>query len=299
MIWLGIRCNLCPRRCNADRAVSLGFCGCGNEIKAARAALHFWEEPCISGSRGSGAVFFCGCNLKCVFCQNGSISRGNGGKAISAGKLGEIFLRLQSLGAHNINLVTPTHYVGQIKDALCSIPSPLTVPLVYNCGGYEAPEGLAVLKDDVSVYLTDIKYADSALSQKYSGASDYFTVAMNALKTMLSYVGTPEYNSEGIMQRGVIVRHLVLPGCRHDSINILRRLKSEFGTDSFRLSLMSQYTPSGSLKNFPEINRRITSFEYNSVTETALDLGFCNAYVQQRSSAKSEYTPPFDLTGII
>lgn len=294
-----IKCNICPRRCGTDRKNSVGFCGTGADIRAARAALHFWEEPCISGSRGSGAVFFCGCNLKCVFCQNREISAGGGGTVISPLELSEIFLKLQSAGAHNINLVTPTHYVVQIKEALSLLREPLTIPIVYNCGGYESAEGLEILKDDVAIYLTDMKYAESALAQRYSGAADYYETAVSALKKMLLYAGTPKYDSDGIMQSGVIVRHLVLPGCRHDSIEILHRLKAEFGTSAFRLSLMSQFTPTENLQNYPELNRKITSFEYNSVLDAALDLGFSDAYIQARSSAKPEYTPPFDLTGII
>ena len=293
------KCNICPRRCGADRKNSVGFCGAGIDIKAARAALHFWEEPCISGSRGSGAVFFCGCNLKCVFCQNREISAGGAGTVISLRALSEIFLKLQDLGAHNINLVTPTHYAIQIKEALSLLCEPLTIPIVYNCGGYESLESLKALKDDVAVYLTDMKYADNSLAQRYSGAADYYETAVSALKKMLLYAGTPKYDSDGIMQGGVIVRHLVLPGCRHDSIEILHRLKAEFGTSAFRLSLMSQFTPTENLQNYPELNRRITSFEYNSVLDAALDLGFSDAYIQERSSAKPEYTPPFDLTGII
>ncbi len=292
------RCNLCPRKCNADRISSVGFCGSGNNLKVARAALHHWEEPCISGSRGSGTVFFCGCNLKCVYCQNIEISRGSAGIEISIERLADIFLRLQREGAHNINLVTPTHFAPQIAEALRLAGDELTVPIVYNCGGYEAKEGLDVIADYADIYLTDMKYADDRIAARYSMAPNYYNVAISALKIMLERAGNPTFDDEGIMQRGVIVRHLVLPSYRRESAELLRRLKTEFGTESFVLSLMSQYTPNGKLENYPEIDRRITTFEYNYVTQTALELGFKTVYTQERSSAKSEYTPPFDLSGI-
>ena len=291
-------CNLCPRKCKADRTSSVGFCGLGNNLKVARAALHHWEEPCISGRRGSGAVFFCGCNLKCVYCQNIEISRGSAGAEISIEQLADIFLRLQEKGAHNINLVTPTHFVLQISEALRLAGDELAIPIVYNCGGYETKEGLDVIADYADIYLTDMKYADDSLAMRYSMAPDYYNIAISALKIMLDRAGCPTFDNDGIMQSGVIVRHLVLPSYRRESVEVLRRLKTEFGTDSFVLSLMSQYTPNGRLENYPEINRRITTFEYNYVTQTALELGFKTAYTQERSSAKREYTPPFDLSGI-
>lgn len=294
----GELCNQCPRRCGIDRDVSRGFCGTGNKIKIARAALHQWEEPCISGTRGSGAVFFCGCNLKCVFCQNSEISRGGGGKEVSSERLGEIFVELKNSGAHNINLVTPTHYARQIRTAIESVRSDINIPFVYNCGGYESIDGLSHLSDYISVYLTDIKYFSDELARRYSRCNDYFERAIAALDFMIKTVGVPKYDEDGIMQSGVIVRHLVLPSHRHDSIKLLRFLKDNFGTDKFRLSLMSQFTPNGRLADYPELNRRITTFEYSSVTDTAYDIGFRDAYVQLRSSAKAEYTPPFDLTGV-
>ncbi|MDO5310695.1 MAG: radical SAM protein [Clostridia bacterium] len=292
-------CSICPRGCRADRDKCTGFCGVGSRIRIARAALHFWEEPCISGTRGSGAVFFCGCNLKCVFCQNIEISRGRAGAEVSPRRLGEIFLELQRQGAHNINLVTPTHYVKEIREALLCTDDALEIPIVYNCGGYELPRGLEILSDRVNIYLMDFKYASDRLAERYSRCSDYFDIALAALKYMIDAVGAPVYDNDGIMQGGVIVRHLVLPSCRHDSIELLRRLAAELGTDKFRLSLMSQFTPNGDLENFPELNRRVTSFEYKSVVEEAVRLGFSDAYIQERSSAKAEYTPPFDLMGVI
>ena len=292
------KCNLCPRKCGADRTSSVGFCGSGNNLKVARAALHHWEEPCISGTRGSGTIFFCGCNLKCVYCQNIEISRGSAGVEISIERLANIFLRLQREGAHNINLVTPTHFVIQIAEALRLVGDERTIPIVYNCGGYETKEGLDVIADYADIYLTDMKYADDELAKRYSAAPDYYNTASSALKIMIEHTGNPTFDKDGIMQSGVIVRHLVLPSYRREGAELLKRLKTEFGTDSFVLSLMSQYTPNGRLEDYPEINRRITTFEYNYVTQTALELGFKTVYTQERSSAKSEYTPPFDLSGI-
>lgn len=292
------KCNLCPRKCGVDRDVNLGFCGVNNKIKIARAALHNWEEPCISGTRGSGAVFFCGCNLKCVYCQNADISHGDIGCEISKERLAEIFLELQEKGAHNINLVTPTHFICQIADVLKELGGRLKIPVVYNSGGYESESGLNLIGDYVNIYLTDIKYADDIIAKKYSFVSDYSKKAIAALGKMLNMAGKPVFDSDGIMRSGVIVRHLILPSHRKDSIELLHRLAREFGADSFILSLMSQFTPNGRLKEFPELSRRVTSFEYKSVTDTALELGFKNMYIQERSSASSEYTPPFDLTGV-
>ena len=291
-------CNLCPRDCGIDRTKLVGFCGATDKIKAARAALHFWEEPCISGTQGSGTVFFSSCNLACRYCQNYDISIGGFGKEITVERLGEIFVELQDKGAHNINLVTPTPYLPQIKAAIDLVRDKMYIPFVANVGGYEKAETIRGLKGYIDIFLTDVKYKSSEISKKYSLAPDYFEFAMEALDEMISLCGVPQLDSTGIMKSGVIVRHLVLPGCRKDSIEILRSLAEKFGTENFILSLMSQYTPNGHLDGYPEINRRTTAFEYNSVIDTALDLGFKNAYMQEKSSAKAEYTPTFDLTGI-
>lgn len=289
-------CNICPRKCNIDRSSARGFCGETDSIHIARAALHHWEEPCISGTQGSGTVFFCGCNLKCVFCQNIDISScGNNGAEVSPKELGRIFFDLKEQGAHNINLVTPTHYTPQIKDVLSEVKGKLNIPVVYNCGGYELPESLHSLNGLIDIYLTDIKYMDDALARKYSCADNYFQTSVSALSEMLEQTGAPEFDPNGIMTSGVMVRHLVLPSHRKDSIEIIKYLKSHYGTDKFILSLMSQYTPNSNLQNFPELNRKITSFEYNSVTQFAYDSGFTNAYIQQKSSADEKYIPPFDL----
>ena len=291
-------CELCPRRCGADRREKAGFCGCGREVKVARAALHFWEEPCISGSRGSGTVFFSGCPLGCVYCQNFEISRGHIGKAIPVERLAEIFLELQKQGAHNINLVTATPYVPQIISALKLARPALKIPVVYNSSGYERVETLRALKGFVDVYLPDLKYMSSELARRYSGAADYFEVATRALHEMIEQTDGIEYDSEGLMTRGVIVRHLVLPGARRDSIDILNWVSANLPRGKYLLSLMSQYTPIQGLGAFPEINRRVTSFEYDAVVSEAVRLGLDNGFMQQRGSADTAYIPPFDLTGV-
>ena len=291
-------CELCPRRCGADRREKACFCGCGREVKVARAALHFWEEPCISGSRGSGTVFFSGCPLGCVYCQNFEISRGHIGKAIPVERLAEIFLELQKQGAHNINLVTATPYVPQIISALKLARPALKIPVVYNSSGYERVETLRALKGFVDVYLPDLKHMSSELARRYSGAADYFEVATRALHEMIEQTDGIEYDSEGLMTRGVIVRHLVLPGARRDSIDILNWVSANLPRGKYLLSLMSQYTPIQGLGAFPEINRRVTSFEYDAVVSEAVRLGLDNGFMQQRGSADTAYIPPFDLTGV-
>lgn len=291
-------CDICPRHCNIDRKSKRGFCGAGDLPRLARAALHMWEEPCISGKRGSGTVFFSGCNLRCVFCQNKEISIGGFGKEVSVNRLSEIFVELRDLGAHNINLVTPTPYIPQIKAAIDMVRKKVDIPFVFNTGGYDSVESIRALDGYTDIFLTDMKYFSSELSAKYSKASDYFEKAIQALRQMLKQVGKPDFSTDGMMRRGVIVRHLVLPNCRKDSINLLDALAAEFPVDSFVLSLMSQYTPpKEQIDEFPELNRRITTFEYTSVLNHALSLGF-KGYMQDRSGATSEYTPSFDLSGI-
>ena len=292
------KCTLCPRKCSADRSKTPGFCGATDKVKLARAALHFWEEPCISGENGSGTVFFSGCNLKCVYCQNHQISSDGFGKEVTVKRLAEIFCELQALGANNINLVSPTPYVPMICEALDFVKNQLTIPVVYNTGGYESIETLKMLEGYIDIYLTDMKYYSTALSAKYSAAEDYFDNAMAGLEEMIRQKSTPKFLDNGILKSGVIVRHLVIPGCRKDSESVLKALASRFSPNAFILSLMSQFTPNGKLEKFPELDRKITSFEYNSIVDLALKLGFDNGYMQQRSSAKSEYTPPFDLEGV-
>ena len=284
-------CSLCPRNCHIDRTSSLGFCQSSSQIKAARAALHHWEEPCISGTRGSGAVFFSGCTLRCCFCQNYSISSETYGKEISEQKLAQIFFELQNQGAHNINLVTATQYLPSILNALDRIKDKLNIPVVYNSSGYEKPETIRLLKDYVDIYLPDLKYFSSKLSQKYSKAEDYFKVASNAVRLMIEQTGKPVFDSDGILQKGVIIRHLVLPNCRKDSITLLP-------DKSYLISLLSQYTPFYKSHEYPELNRRITTYEYESVLKEAISLGLVEGFMQEKSSAKEEYTPPFNLEGL-
>lgn len=291
-------CNLCPRQCGVNRDKRTGFCGCGSGIKAARAALHFWEEPCISGTRGSGTVFFSGCTLQCVYCQNHGISREGYGKVISVQHLAEIFLKLQEKGAHNINLVSPTPHLPQICRALESARPALRIPVVFNCGGYERIETIREMAGYADIYLPDIKYSSGELSQRYSGARDYFYVASQAVREMIAQTGAIEYDDEGMMQKGVIIRHLVLPGARRDSMEILRWIAENLPKDKYILSLMSQYTPTDFVKGFPEINRRVTAMEYDSVVAEAVRLGLSSGFMQRRSSADKAYIPPFDLEGI-
>lgn len=293
-------CTLCPRMCRADRTKNLGFCQADSTVKIARAALHPWEEPCISGTNGSGTVFFSGCTLKCVFCQNYNLSHENFGKEISVNRLAEIFLELQKKGAHNINLVTATHYLPSIKEALDLAGPDLKIPVVYNCGGYERPETLKEFSDYIDIYLPDLKYYDSSLSGKYSAAKDYFQIASRAIEEMIRLTGGLSWSPENpkLLNKGVIIRHMVLPGAKEDSIKLLHWIKDTLPEGKYLVSLMSQYTPFYKSSMYPEINRRITSYEYNKVLDTAIELGLVNGYMQEKSSAKEEFTPPFDLSGV-
>ena len=288
-------CRLCPRECGVDRSAFRGFCGMGEAPRLARAALHQWEEPCISGKNGSGTIFFSGCSLKCVYCQNYEISHNLFGKDISDRRLCEIFEELKNAGANNINLVNPTHYALKIADILkTSKPS---IPVVYNTGGYEKVQTLKQLDGLVDIYLTDLKYYDSAVSLKYSEAADYFEKAFEALKEMKRQQPCDIYNENGIMQKGVIIRLLILPGNISQTIKLLDLIADNFSNDTV-ISLMSQYTPCGRAEEYPTINRRISKREYKTVKDRLLSLGFENAYIQELSSSKEEYIPPFDLTGV-
>ena len=287
-------CILCPRQCGVDRTERVGYCGSGSLPKVARAAKHHWEEPCISGTEGSGTVFFSGCTLGCVFCQNREISRGGTGREVTVEHLADIFKRLEGQGVHNLNLVTPTHFTPQILQAL-ELAKP-TVPVVMNCGGYERVETLRQWEGKVQVYLPDLKYFSPELSAKYSAAPDYFAVASKAIMEM--HRQQPQLVWEGeLLKSGLIIRHLVLPGCMKDSLQILDFLDKHLPKDSFLLSLMSQYTPTENCKQFPEINRRVTTYEYRKVADRAAELGFFG-FAQDRRSAKEEYTPPFNLEGV-
>lgn len=288
-----MQCNQCPRACHADRIDTMGFCGVPWTFRVARASLHRWEEPEISGKNGSGTIFFCGCNLRCVYCQNRDISRSSAGRELSEEELIATMLRLRAAGAHNINLVTPTHYAQPLARLLEQVRPRLSVPVVYNCGGYESVEALRALEGLVDIYLPDFKYCDPTLSLRYSGAADYFEVAMAALAEMLRQTSRPVCGEDGMLLRGTVVRHLVLPGSRADSIAVLRQLAERFGTDAFLLSLMSQYTPDFAMDTpYRPLHRRLTSFEYESVLSEALRLGFSGNF-QALSSADARYTPNF------
>ncbi len=290
-----ILCSLCPRRCGALRTGTEGggFCGMPALPVVARAALHFWEEPCISGTRGSGTVFFSGCNLGCVFCQNGSISHGRFGRPVTIPRLREIFQELIAQGAHNINLVTPTHFAPAIREAL---EAPLAVPVVWNSGGYELPEALRTLEGKVQIYLPDLKYADGALAARYSGAADYFETATAAIQEMFRQVGRCVWDADGMLQRGVIIRHLLLPGALENTKAVLDWIAGTFPAGSVLVSLMSQYTPQAGAEGL--LRRKVTGAESRAARAYMENLGLTAGYYQDSSSARAEYTPPFDLTGV-
>lgn len=286
-------CSICPRHCNVDRSVNLGFCQSPDNFRVARAALHFWEEPCISGKEGSGTVFFSGCNLKCVFCQNNEISAENKGVEISDDKLISIFENLISQGANNINLVNPTHYAKRLAKVLSRWKSP--VPIVYNSSGYEEVETLKALDGLIDIYLPDLKYIRAEKAMRYSKAADYFEKASAALLEMRRQV---EDKFDGdIMKSGMIIRHLILPQNTNSSIAVLDFIKSNF-PNTF-VSLMAQYTPCGDLSEFPEINRKITRREYEKVVNYALDNSFDKLFIQELSSADKSFIPKFDFTGVL
>lgn len=283
-------CNLCPRECGVNRENTVGYCGADNNIRIARAAPHMWEEPCISGKRGSGAVFFSGCTLHCVFCQNVEISVGGVGRIVSAAELSDIFLRLQDEGVHNINLVTATQYTHGVTAALERVKDRLKIPVIWNSGGYERVETIHSLDGLIDIYLPDIKYMSRELSEKYSHAPDYFERASAALAEMTRQCGRIEI-SDGIMRRGVIVRHLILPGGYKDSINIIKWLCESYSRDQIMISLMSQYTPMPGAPK--ELGRRITTYEFSKV-ENILSGYDIDGYTQERTSAKDTYIPTFD-----
>ena len=288
-------CTLCPRRCGADRTNGqLGFCRHPDKIYAARAAAHYWEEPVISGSFGSGAVFFSGCTLKCLFCQNGVISQENRGKEISTAHLREIFLKLIDDGVQNINLVTPTHFLPSILPALTP---KLPVPVVYNCGGYERVETLRELEGLVDIYLPDMKYSDPKLAGILSAAPDYVEIAKAAIAEMYRQVGSAVIEDE-IMQRGMIVRHLMLPGELDNTLGVLDWFSEAFPKEDVLFSLMSQYVPMGKAKTMPPYDRRITEDEYDAALSYLELLGIENGFTQDFSAATEEYIPDFSFEGL-
>lgn len=294
-------CTLCPRRCHADRlSGQTGFCGQTARITAARAALHMWEEPCISGTKGSGTVFFSGCSLQCVFCQNHDLALGKTGVHITIERLSEIFLELQTKGAHNINLVTPSHFVPQICEALrLAKRCGLTIPIVYNTGSYECTSTLKLLEGLVDIYLPDMKYFSSELSLRYSHAADYFQTASAALAEMYRQVGPAVLDPQSrLMKRGVIIRHLLLPGQTKDSKKILRYLHQTYGNNVY-ISIMNQYTPLPHTAGFTELSRPVSEEEYSRVLNFALAVGIENGFRQEGGTVSESFIPQFNGEGII
>lgn len=293
-----LNCKLCPRNCGINRFDKTGYCKAGDKIKAARAFLHMWEEPCISGERGSGAVFFTNCNLDCIFCQNYKISHGNHGKEISIDRLSEIFIELQEKGAHNINLVTPTHYIPQIREALKLGKSKgLNIPIVYNSNAYENVEALATLGGLVDIYLPDLKYYDDKLSTRYSKAPGYFKTATRAILEMYRQVGAPVFDENGIMKSGLMIRHLMLPGGLFDSKKIVDWVLENLPREVY-LNIMCQYTPLGRACQYPELNKKLNKKHYEALTDYAVSNGLESGFIQEFDSADEEYVPNFDLEGI-
>ena len=289
-----VNCNLCPRRCGADRtAGQRGFCGCPDTALVAKAMLHKWEEPALAGAGGSGAVFFGGCTLRCLYCQNAAISGGAVGKGTDSAGLRQLFEDLIAQGAENIDLVPPTHFLPTILPAL---QPKLPVPVVYNCGGYERVETLRALEGRVDIYLPDLKYADGDLAGALSGAPDYFPVACDAIREMFRQTGRPVYDENGVMQRGVIVRHLVLPGYPDNTRRVLDWLSETFAPGDVVVSLMSQYTPPAGMTG--RLARRVTAAEYRAAVAYMRACGITDGFVQERTSAEEAYTPAFDGTGV-
>ena len=292
-------CSLCPRQCHVNRiSGKKGYCGMGSSIRAARAALHMWEEPCISGEKGSGAVFFSGCGLRCCFCQNRDIAIGDRGKEVSVERLADIFLELEQKGAANLNLVTGAHYVPQIIHALeLARKKGCKLPVVYNSSGYEKVEALKLLEGYVDVYLPDMKYMDAKLAADFSHAPDYPEVAENAIREMVRQTGACVFGAEGYIRKGTIVRHLILPGHTKNSIAVLQYLHETYG-DNIMISMMNQFTPVWKQEKFPELNRKVTKREYEKVLNIALELGIENGYFQEGETAKESFIPAFDEEGI-
>lgn len=294
-----MKCDLCPRKCLVDRKKGeKGICGQTENLKVARAALHFWEEPCISGDAGSGAVFFSGCPLHCVFCQNENIANGTVGKEISVERLAEIFLELQEKGAANLNLVTGAHYVPHIISALeLARGKGMNLPVVYNSSGYESVETIRRLDGYVDVYLPDMKYMEPELAAAFSNARDYPQAAQSAIAEMMRQTGPCQFAEDGYIKRGTIVRHLILPGHTKNSIAVLKYLYRTYGEDIF-ISVMNQYTPVWKNEKFPELNRKVTRREYEKVLDAAIELGIENGYFQEGETAEESFIPAFDYEGV-
>lgn len=290
-------CLICPRRCNVDRDSTTGYCGMSSKIKVAKAALHLWEEPCISGQKGAGTIFFSGCNLGCVYCQNSKISHGGYGKEISEQDLRSIFEKLIQDGAHNIELVTPTHFVPQIKKALIER---LDVPIIYNCGGYESLDTLRSLDGLIDIYMPDMKYSIDAVAKKYSGAADYCDINLKAIEEMYRQVGDCEFGDDGLLKKGVLVRHLILPDNLLNTKGVIKKFAELSKGRKMLFSLMAQYTPceQTDFNSFPELSRPITQRELDSAVRYLQKFEQIEGYTQALSSCGEGYIPDFDLGGI-
>lgn len=288
------QCMSCPRKCGVDRITKVGYCGMKKDIRIARVGLHLWEEPSISYGKGSGTIFFSGCNLRCVYCQNYEISQNQKGKNISREQLIKEVFRLEEEGAANINLVTPSHYVDVLADVLEKIKHRIRIPIIYNSSGYDSVSSLKKMEGLVDCYLPDLKYFSEEMSRNYSGAEDYFVVATRAIEEMVRQCGYYREDAYGHMKNGVMIRHMVLPGGYRDSIKVLDWIGDTFDVKKMAISLMSQYFPTNQASRFPELNRRITSFEYKKVVEHAQDMNFGYGFIQKRESASESYVPEFD-----
>ena len=292
------KCELCPRRCGVNRTVQAGFCGADDKVKIALVSLHKWEEPCLVGDNGAGTIFFSHCNLRCCFCQNYQISQLAQGVDVDIERLADIFIEQQKRGAANIELVTPTHYIPQILTALDSAKSRgLNLPIVYNSNGYENVKTIELLRNYVDIFLPDLKYFDDKIAVELSSATNYFDIASAAILKMFAITGDFKFDDCGRMTRGVIVRHLILPGQRHDSIKLVDWLYKNFG-DGIYISLMNQYTPMFNAHLHKKINRRLTTFEYDSVVNHAIDIGIKNCFIQTGKTASSDFVPIFDGSGV-
>lgn len=294
------KCTLCPRMCKVNRNKNLrGFCGETSTLRMGRASLHMWEEPCISGERGSGTVFFAGCNLKCCYCQNYKLSRGQEGVELGEKSPVDIFLDLQKQGAHNINLVTGEHFAPHIREAVLSARKRgLEIPVILNSSGYVTEQTLEYLKDVIDIYLVDFKYMNSVISENYSMAQDYPQVVKTALEKMYNLAGNPVLDENGILRKGIIVRHLCLPEHADDSKEIIRYIYNRYG-ENVLLSIMSQYTPFGNCEKYPELTRKLTSQEYDEIIDFCIDLGIENAFVQEEEAASESFIPEFDGKGVV
>lgn len=290
-------CRLCPRRCGADRAVSAGVCHMGSAVRVARAAPHYGEEPCISGERGSGAVFFAGCPLGCVYCQNYALSRGRIGETVSVERLAAIFSELEAKGVHNLNLVTGTQFASQILEAL--VLAKPKIPVVWNTSGYETVETVDALSERVSIFLPDFKYTDPVLAARYSRAPDYPDAARAAIRRMVEHTGAFERDGDGLLRRGVMIRHLVLPGQIENTRSALYWIADTFAPGTVLVSLMAQYTPCGNLEKYPELRRTLTLEEWDAALAILDETGLSDGYVQELSASGEEEIPAFDGTGVI